>query len=155
MASRRKYPARFKQRDGFDWVHAGYAAAIMIAAVLLCLLLIFAATASRGEQAHHHAQFHDHYQSWANGNGQGCCNNSHCGTVDDTDLREIGGQLELFVRGVGKAKGQSSWCPVLRFHYLSRGNAPNWSTAHACITDYYGAKTPCGQFICFQPKPGG
>lgn len=110
-------------------------------------------------QEHHghppeHAQLHqEHYVNWVNGKDEGCCNNAHCGPLDAKNERTVGGQLEVFVRGRGIATGTSAWCPVLRHHYLSKGNAPNWGTSHSCVYESAG-ETPCTQFICYQPKPG-
>lgn len=97
------------------------------------------------------AAAHDGYQDWINRRGQGCCNDRDCRPLPADELRVIDGVLHVYARGVGVASGQSDWCPVLRHHYLSRGNAPDPSTAHACISAYYGGSTPCEQFICFQP----
>lgn len=66
--------------------------------------------------------------------------------------RTRNGELEVFVQGVGVARGKSEWCPVLRHHYLRSGNAPDGSSAHSCVTNYYGGTTPCEQFICYQPE---
>ena len=62
-----------------------------------------------------HAAGHASYMSWVNGNGHGCCNNQDCGALADGQEQEINGRLHVFVRGVGVAKGQSEWCPVLPF----------------------------------------
>jgi hypothetical protein len=97
-----------------------------------------------------HAEHHAHYQSWVNGNKKGCCNDRDCRPLREEHEREVKGELTVFVEGVGVAKDKSEWCRVLPHHYLSQGNAPNWSTSHICVTDHYGGKTPCEQFICFQ-----
>lgn len=94
---------------------------------------------------------HDIYTNWANKNHLGCCNNMDCAPIAEGEER-INGRIEVFVRGVGAAKGQAAWCPVLSHHYLSTGNAPNGSASHYCITDYYGGTTPCAQFVCYQPQ---
>lgn len=94
---------------------------------------------------------HDGYQNWINRMGIGCCNDRDCRPVAAEHLRTIGGQLYLFVEGVGPAAGTSEWCQVEPRHYLRSGNAPDPSTAHACISAHYGADRPCQQFICFQP----
>lgn len=119
---------------------------------IIAMLVVFASASSSSSQ--HHAQYHNSYQSWVNNDNKGCCNNADCDEIKDEKVREEGGKIEVFVEGVGVATGQSAWCPVLHSHYLKKGNAPNWSSAHACITGYYGGTTPCAQFICFQPKPG-
>lgn len=100
------------------------------------------------------ARAHDGYMNWKNKQGFGCCNNTDCRPIPESDERTVNGELQVFVRGVGIAAGQSAWCPVLAKHYLSSGNAPDWSSSHACVSGHYGAQTPCGQFICYQPRPG-
>lgn len=102
-----------------------------------------------------HDLYHSTYMNWTNNAGQGCCNNRDCGIVQDEDVQTINGMLHVFIRGVGGAVGQSSWCPVRIQHYLKSGNAPDWSHHHACVSDHYKGATPCAQFICFQPKPLG
>lgn len=97
------------------------------------------------------AAAHEGYQDWVNRAGQGCCNNRDCRPLADSDMRLIDGRLHVLARGVGVAQGQSDWCEILPHHYLQRGNAPDPSTAHVCISDFYGAVTPCAQLICFQP----
>ena len=101
----------------------------------------------------HHDHHHASYQSWVNSNGQGCCNSRDCNAISESDEREIAGRLHIYIRGVGKAKGQAEWCPILSLHYLRAGNVPDATTAHVCISDHYEAETPCGQFICYQPRP--
>lgn len=118
--------------------------------IILAAFIVFFSSLNSQSQHQHHAS----YQSWTNNDGKGCCNNADCSEIEDAKVRETDGKIEVFVQGVGSAAGQSAWCPVLHSHYLKHGNAPNWSSAHACITQYYGGATPCAQFICFQPKPG-
>jgi hypothetical protein len=98
------------------------------------------------------ARAHDGYHDWVNRAGLGCCNNRDCAPIDPSEVRSIGGKLHVYVRGVGVARGEHAWCPVLSHHYLRSGNAPDPSTPHACISGHYGATTPCEQFICFQPQ---
>lgn len=116
-------------------------------------MLIAAAIFAAFGQGHNHHLHHAAYQSWINSDGQGCCNDRDCGEIADQYVRMTAQGVFVFIEGVGVAKGKSDWCPVLRKHYLSKGNAPNWTTAHVCITAYYGGKTPCEQFVCFQPRP--
>ena len=125
---------------------------IMVAHATL-LLYISTATAQHHDHSSGHAQFHAFYQNWVNREAKGCCNDRDCKPLHEDAQREIRGIAEILVHGVGVAKNQAAWCPILPRHYLSRGNAPNWNVAHACITDYYGGRTPCEQFICYQPKP--
>lgn len=122
-------------------------------ALLVTVFVVLATLFSTRPVKSQHAQFHDHYVNWINNDGKGCCNGADCKPFAEENLTTINGELMAFVRGVGKAEGTADWCPILRKHYLSKGNAPNWSTAHACITDYYGGQTPCEQLICFQPQP--
>jgi|GEM_PF-2298605 len=108
------------------------------------------------QNAHgNHAQLHAHYQSWMNKLNNGCCNDKDCDTLSDSRERSTGnGDVEVLVYGVGAAEGKSAWCKVDWHHYLLSGNAPNWSTAHICVSDYYyKGSEPCPQFICYQPKP--
>jgi hypothetical protein len=100
-----------------------------------------------------HAQHHASYQSWVNRNGHGCCNDTDCREIGAGEEREQHGALEVLIHGVGAARGQVAWCPVLSHHYLKAGNVPNASVSHVCVTGYYGATTPCTQFICYQPQP--
>lgn len=126
-----------------DWVPVFLMfAAIITLAVLVLKLPI--ATQARGHDLH--AQFHFAYQNWMNGLKQGCCNNLDCHPIKDDDERTIKGELHVRVKG--------QWCPVLQHHYLTQGNAPDASVSHICVTGHYGGKTPCEQFICYQPKPG-
>jgi hypothetical protein len=98
---------------------------------------------------HRHERNHSFYQSWANSaqpQPQGCCNNQDCGELPDADERTHQGQLQVRIEG--------EWCDVRPHHYLSKGNTPNWQTAHVCVTGYYGGRTPCEKLVCYQPKPG-
>jgi hypothetical protein len=120
------------------------------------------ADAQEHHEGHHggvpggtHARWHaKYYINWVNKEGKGCCNNQDCGELPDGDQRVTSeGMIEVRIHGVGVASGQTAWCPVLLKHYLASGNAPNWNTAHICVSDYYHGKTPCEQLICYQPKP--
>lgn len=95
----------------------------------------------------HHERHHATYQSWVNGEGRNCCNDQDCGELPDADLRTSKDGYEVRIEG--------KWCPVLPHHYLKKGNAPNWSTAHVCVLrpNAYLPQDPCERFLCFQPKP--
>jgi hypothetical protein len=123
----------------------------------LAMLLLVLLPASCGilwplQAQHHHGAGHEFYQNWINGKDQGCCNNQDCGKLADEDEREVGGQVQVRVKG--------EWCPVKPHHYLKKGNAPNWQTAHVCVLrplvgedgekDF---RSPCDRFVCYQPKP--
>lgn len=116
----------------------------MMRAALILLLSVAPAIAQE-----HHAQHHDVYRNWINKNDKGCCNNQDCGELADQDERTTpAGGIEVRVEGV--------WCPVQAFHYLKKGNAPNWSTAHVCVQKVVvpGAVKVCDRLLCYQPKPG-
>jgi hypothetical protein len=107
-----------------------------------------------GHAISNQAAAHDIYTNWVNLEGKGCCNGVDCKAVpEDYERVGVSGNTEVLIQGVGAARGTSAWCPVVPGHFLSKGNAPNWTTAHYCVTDYYGGTTPCAQFICYQPKP--
>lgn len=91
---------------------------------------------------------HPSYQNWINGNNQGCCNDRDCGELADENERAVGGKIEVRIEG--------EWCPVLSWHYLKRGNAPNWQKAHVCVAHPHDgdARGPCERLLCYQPKPG-
>ena len=97
---------------------------------------------------HNHDQHHAHYQNWVNKQDKGCCNNQDCGELADGNERMTREGIEVRVEG--------EWCPVQAFHYLKRGNAPDWTTSHVCVQrPYSGAKTSaCERLLCYQPKPG-
>lgn len=118
--------------------------ACVIFSILVGFIFIWAASRPVRGHATHHAS----YQSWFNSalpKPQGCCNNTDCRELADADERELNGVLAVRVEG--------AWCPVEPRHYLSRGNVPNASVSHACVSAHYGGKTPCEKFICYQPKP--
>lgn len=110
-------------------------------------------TPSFAQQNHH--RHHASYMSWKNSQPkpQGCCDGRDCGEIADEEERQDSKTLEVYVRGVGVAKGMASWCPVLPHHYLSQGNVADPAVSHICVSDHYGGTTPCAQFICYQPKP--
>ena len=116
--------------------YTGTAAVVL---VLLCMPAV-------GQQHHH--RDHLNYKDWFNLRSQSCCNNQDCGQLDETDERTTGTSVEVRVEGI--------WCPVQAFHYLMKGNAPNWSTAHVCVQKQVvpGAVPVCSRLLCYQPKPG-
>lgn len=93
---------------------------------------------------------HNGYQNWVNQRNQGCCNEYDCAPVKDGDERTVGDRIEIRIEG--------TWCPVEPWHYLKRGNAPDWSASHACVLRVFhpgnAGKDPCARFICYQPRPG-
>lgn len=125
----------------------------LVAIVAGCVLFAQFVGTARAEPPMGHHSYHSHYQSWVNNAHQGCCNDQDCRPLDEKHERIRNNRLEVYIEGVGAAKGTSSWCEVTSKHYLSKGNAPNASTAHVCVTTFNGRKTPCEQFICFQPRP--
>lgn len=110
---------------------------------LLLFALLLAATPALG---------HDGYRQWVNNAGQGCCSNYDCRPIADASVRTNGSKTEVEIG--------AHWCEVLPKHYLSTGNAPDWSTAHVCIqalsmsTPHQSlAGSPCNRLLCFQPRP--
>jgi hypothetical protein len=99
------------------------------------------------------SQAHDIYHDWVNKLNQGCCNNTDCYTLDPGRKKVVDKTIYVYIQGVGgDARGKGEWCPVLPHHYLSKGNAPNGSSAHVCVSGFYKGKTTCEQFICFQDE---
>jgi hypothetical protein len=95
----------------------------------------------------HHGRHHAHYQNWVNKADKGCCNNQDCGELRSENERTTAAGVEVKVAG--------EWCPVQPHHYLKRGNAPDWSTAHVCIQTYNAPSgKACDRLLCYQPKPG-
>lgn len=103
-----------------------------------------------------HERGHANYQNWINGRDQGCCNNQDCNALSPLSERVRAGQLEVRIEG--------EWCPVLSWHYLKKGNAPDWQTAHVCVAhksrmDWESGESiedprgPCERLLCYQPKP--
>jgi hypothetical protein len=117
-------------------------------AILVFLLCSPVLVCSPAFAQHDHERHHAVYKDWVNGQDKGCCNNQDCGELDDDQVRQT--STGIFVH-IG-----TQWCPVRPWHYLKRGNAPDWSSAHACVLSTYpgDARSPCERFICFQPKPG-
>src|SRR5690349_2859013 len=97
---------------------------------------------------HNHQQHHPVYQNWVNKHDKGCCNNQDCGELRDEDERANGEAVEVRIEG--------QWCPVQSWHYLKRGNAPDWSTSHICVQRHFGGTktSACDRLLCYQPKPG-
>lgn len=120
---------------GYSYI-AGYVSAMM-------LLL----SASALAQTRHHLD-HLNYQNWINKRSQGCCNNNDCGQIADVDERTTAsGALEVRIEG--------TWCPVQSYHYLMKGNAPDWSTSHVCVQKNIipNGVPICARLLCYQPKP--
>lgn len=131
----------------FDSREGSHAAAIVIGLSVVALTMLLAWCAPSHGQ-HNHAQHHDVYRNWVNQNGHGCCNDRDCGELAETDERTTAGALEVRVEG--------AWCPVMSWHYLRQGNAPNWGSAHACVLHPMGPtdkRGPCERLICYQPRP--
>lgn len=108
---------------------------------VIAAMLLFALSVGLVRAEHKHG--HDYYNSWVNKNGTGCCNDRDCDEVQDRVVKDV---VEVKIEG--------EWCPVYSWMYLTKGNAPNWDTAHACVMPKDG-RSPCARLMCFQPKPGG
>lgn len=121
------------------------------ATLSLACALAFCGMTVLAPAQHHHAAGHGFYRNWINGKDQGCCNDQDCGQLRDEDQRIVNGELEVRIEGL--------WCPILPFHHLKKGNAPDWSTAHVCVQHPYSGdyepdtRAPCERLLCFQPKP--
>ena len=96
----------------------------------------------------HHERHHAYYQNWVNKQDKGCCNDQDCGELREEDERNTRDGVEVRIEG--------QWCPVQPFHYLKRGNAPNWTTSHVCVQKYPSPPNTsvCERLLCYQPKPG-
>lgn len=120
-----------------------------LALFIAACVFVLAITRDDAHGQHNHAQHHDVYRGWVNGAGAGCCNDRDCGELPDIDERTIAGKLEVRIEG--------QWCPVLPHHYLKKGNAPNWSSAHVCVAvkipEYGDDRPPCERLLCYQPRP--
>jgi len=118
------------------------------ATLLLCLLPQACGFTVSALAQHNHTQHHASYQSWVNKDGKGCCNDRDCGELADQDERNTATGTEVRIEG--------QWCPVLTYHYLKSGNAPNWQTSHVCVslTLADDDRGPCQRLLCYQPKPG-
>lgn len=122
----------------------------MIARILAGVLIGGSAQAQVQFRPHDgHARFHSTYRDWINGQDRGCCNDQDCAPLAAEDERERPAGIEVRIEG--------RWCPVKPFHYLKRGNAPDWSTSHVCVQkqqSWMTPKNPCDRLLCYQPKPG-
>jgi hypothetical protein len=126
----------------FDTMLAAFAVIIVIG---LLFGTLFIGPNAWSQEGHHLG--HAHYQNWVNGLDKGCCNDHDCGSIKDELVRDTA--QGTFVHIDGK------WCQVQPHHYLKRGNAPNWSTAHVCVRLNYSSSDsdPCERLLCYQPKP--
>lgn len=114
---------------------------------LLALLLLTVPAMAQTNHDHHHS----YYQNWTNQRDKGCCNDNDCGELAEQNERTGRNGVEVRIEG--------EWCPVQAFHYLKRGNAPNWATSHVCVLKkfdgYLQNNAPvCDRLLCYQPKPG-
>jgi len=132
-----------------DTFLVGLCSAIAVGAFVVPAIL-FLMVNPAGAQ-HNHSAGHGFYQEWVNGKGRGCCNDRDCGSLRDEDERTNNGKLEVRIEG--------QWCPVLSWHYLKKGNAPDWQTAHVCVDKTVigdgepDTRGPCERLLCYQPKP--
>lgn len=113
-----------------------------------CLVALFALWPPRLPAQEHHERHHAYYQSWVNRQDKGCCNDQDCGELREEDERNTREGVEVRIEG--------QWCPVQSFHYLKRGNAPDWTTSHVCVLKYQSRlnTSVCERLLCYQPKPG-
>jgi hypothetical protein len=111
--------------------------------IAIPILLLFYTCA---HAQHDHARHHAFYQNWINQRDKGCCNNQDCGTLREEDERTTQAGVEVRIEG--------RWCPVQSWHYLKRGNAPDWSTSHVCVLKSFAPGNVCDRLLCYQPKPG-
>ena len=112
---------------------------------LVALLALWPPSAQAQE---HHERHHAYYQNWVNRQDKGCCNDQDCGELREEDERSTRDGVEVRIEG--------QWCPVQSFHYLKRGNAPDWATSHVCVLKYQNPlnTSVCERLLCYQPKPG-
>jgi hypothetical protein len=92
---------------------------------------------------------HDGYTEWRNQIGELCCEDFHCRTLDDSEVRTSGQNVYV--------KIADEWCEIKSWH-RARGSSPDWSHAHLCLwpgMDLLPApkRSPCDRIICFMPKP--
>jgi hypothetical protein len=115
---------------------------------LPCLAAIFALCPVGIHAQEHHERHHANYQNWVNQQDKGCCNDQDCGELREEDERNTRDGVEVRIEG--------QWCSVQSFHYLKRGNAPDWATSHVCVLKYQNpvGKSVCERLLCYQPKPG-
>lgn len=112
--------------------------------LLLALLLLYPLASAQAQDNHEH--HHANYNSWVNKQDKGCCNNQDCGELADENERSTAAGVEVKIEG--------EWCPVQSWHYLKRGNAPDWTTSHVCVQKNVMMLSPCARLLCYQPKPG-
>lgn len=117
----------------------------MFANPLWSVILLALGTAAQAQT--NHAQHHPSYQNWTNQNDRGCCNNLDCGALAESNER-------VTAAGATEVRIDGEWCPVKPHHYLKKGNAPDWSTSHVCVTQAYSGPSVCDRLLCYQPKPG-
>jgi hypothetical protein len=120
---------------------------ILLAVALIILFLLMLYPLAHAQ--HNHSQHHAFYQFWINKADKGCCNNQDCGILREEDERSASKGIEVRIEG--------KWCPVLSHHYLKKGNAPDWSSAHVCVQKMWPnspPKDPCDRLLCYQPRPG-
>jgi hypothetical protein len=120
---------------------------IILAIIVLGLFLLGLYPLAHAQE--HHERHHATYQNWVNQRDKGCCNNQDCGTLAEENERQTPKGVEVRIEG--------KWCPVEPWHYLKRGNAPDWSSSHVCVRKQYYAEgyiQPCERLLCYQPKPG-
>jgi len=119
---------------------------LLIAAALIILFLLMIYPFSHAKDGH--AQHHAFYKSWINKNDKGCCNDQDCAPLQDENERSTPKGIEVRIEG--------KWCPVEPYHYLKKGNAPDWGSAHVCVQKLFSnspPKDPCDRLLCYQPKP--
>jgi hypothetical protein len=116
--------------------------------VAQCLVALLALQPLGLQAQEHHARHHAYYQNWVNQQDKGCCNDQDCGELREDDERITRQGVEVRIEG--------QWCPVQSFHYLKRGNAPDWATSHVCVLTYQNQfnTSVCERLLCYQPKPG-
>jgi hypothetical protein len=122
---------------------------LILALGLIVVFLLLLYPFAHAQAQHDHAQHHAFYQGWYNKRDKGCCNDQDCGILNEENERETATGVEVRIEG--------KWCPVEPFHYLKKGNAPDWSTSHVCVRKPGYAEGPsdvCGRLLCYQPKPG-
>lgn len=120
---------------------------------LIALVLVSPALA---HEEHHPTKSDEpavNYTDWKNLKDEGCCNNQDCRPIKDDDVQET---------PVVKVRIEGKWCPVLKHHFLKKGNAPDWSRNHVCVRNDFNdpemrgmtnVSDPCARLLCFQPRP--
>lgn len=132
---------RMKYRTQAPW---SWLLEIIVSYLITLAVLLLAIAIAHGQHDHH--RFHAFYQNWINKDGAGCCNDRDCRTISDADVKETADGTSVRIEG--------ELCPVLSKHYLQRGNAPDWGSAHICVQPRGDTNlTPCQRLLCYQPKP--